>query len=167
MEDDDVGHEVVVVHLDLQPVSYLVEFIPNIVFGLHHHSHCQADLALQVDPVGNEGTVGLGLLAFFEDAHQQVCHSDQHKRMLEYLLILAVTPNVGNTDRVGGDKVVSFHNILGFPHKDLSYLLIILNPTIDLLHTGFKQVIAFPKALYVILSEVLVFQLRRRTGFQY
>lgn len=46
MEDDDVGHEVIVVHFYLQLLGYLVELIPNPVLALHHHSHSQADLPL-------------------------------------------------------------------------------------------------------------------------
>lgn len=67
---DNVGHKVIVIYLDLEFLSHLVESMPNRVFTIHHHSHQKAHILLHIDPVSDEGFVPSFILTLFpQDPH--------------------------------------------------------------------------------------------------
>lgn len=167
MEDDDVGHEVVVVHLDLQLLRHLVETVADRVLALQHHSDAQTDLALKVDPVGDEGTHRFGLLSLLQYAHQDVGESDQHGRMLEELSVLGVAADVGDAERVGSNEMVSLHDVPRLAHQHLCHPLIALHLSAQLLCASVKQVIGLPEAAYVVLGEGFVLDSALRRSFKH
>lgn len=86
--------------------------------------------------------------------------------MLEDLSVLSVTSNIGNADSISSNQVVSLHDVLRFSHQYLGYLFVVLRPSIQFLYIGLKEVISLPKALYVILCEIVVLNFGRRACLQ-
>ena len=103
LEQHYIGHEVVVVYVDLQVLGNFVEFVSSGILGLCHDSDHLTNLAFEIDPNGDHGLTGFGLFTLDGDVHEEIGDPHEGRGMLEQLSIISVALYVGQTDVVGYD----------------------------------------------------------------
>ena len=125
-----------------------------------------ADLLLKVDPDGNQGTVGLRLLAFDGDFHEQMGDADESRRVLEDLSVYCVVFDVGDAYGVTNNKVVSLHDVPGLSHQDLHHLLVVLNFGVQVLYGAVEHVVGLPETANAEVMQVVVAGVDQRRRFE-
>ena len=156
LEKDDIGLEIVLHGLNAYLLGHFVELVSEAVLVVDAHSHRQAELALDSDPVGDEGLDGATALVLSEHGHQEVCQSDQREGMLKEEAILGVSADVGDAHRVCGDQMIALHHVSCLFHQGSQTVLAFFYVPANLLGSRIEQVIGLPETFYLMLLHVSI-----------
>lgn len=156
LEKDDIGLEIVLHGLYAYLLGHFVELVSEAVLVVDAHSHRQAELALDSDPVGDEGLEGATAFVLSEHRHQEVCQSDEREGMLKEETILGVTANVGDAHRVCGDQMVALHHVSCLFHQGSQAVLAFFYVAANLLGSRIEQVIGLPETFNLMFLHVSI-----------
>ena len=153
LDQNDVGHEIVMIDLDLQPLGNLIEAISDWIFRVHHHSYYHAYLFLKVHPVGDKRFEPFASFFLFQHSHEDVGQSYQGGRVLEYLFVIGVVSDVGNADIVHRYQVISFNDVFGFIHDDPLCSFVFINFRFKLFFVQIKYLVGLPEAINSMVGQ--------------
>ena len=100
LNQNDIGHKIVVIDLNFQSLGNLIEAISDWIFRVHHNSNYHADLFFKIHPVCDKRFESFASFFLLKHSHEDISQPYEGGRVLEYFFVISVVSDVGNADVV-------------------------------------------------------------------